>query len=95
MGKSIKNTYAVVVTELDPRFQRFVSNTYSWQGKASDKMLAKWVIEFARSFQPGGTNYHISLALGYVPAPCKAKIVTNNRQRYTMATWEAAPFQVF
>lgn len=95
MGKSTKSTYAVVITEYDPRFQRTVSNTYSWQGRASDSMLAKWVVEFARSFQPGGANYHISQALGYVPAPCKAKIVTNNRQRYTMATWEAAPFQVF
>lgn len=95
MGKSVTPTYQVVVTEYDPRYGRTVSNTYAWRGRATDSLLAKWIANFAESFQPGGVNYHISTALGYVPAPCKAKIVTNNRQKYTQATWEAATFQVF
>lgn len=63
-------------------------------GKPTYDNLVKFIREYARSLEAGGTNEHISKALGYVPYPNWAKIV-RQKDGVVMAEWKAAPFQVY
>ena len=66
-------------------------------GQPNDDNLERWVMGYAKSLELGGVNEHISKSLGYIPYPKSAyvKAQTGARAGDIVATWEAAPFQVF
>lgn len=69
MGKSHTPTYRV----------EYVDQTGThyaiWTGRATEARLAAWRRRHNDSVQPGGVNWHLSLALGIVPHISYARIV--------------------
>lgn len=65
-----------------------------WQGRATQARLLAWVRSYAASLKLGGVNQHISLALGHIPYPTRARIV-NQYTGEAVAEWQAAAFEVW
>jgi hypothetical protein len=87
MGRSIKPKYRIILDN---------APAMGWKGPANDKLLAEWIRAYGKSLEMGGSNVHISLGLGYIPYPNKARIETNVRSYPTIvATWQAGMFQVW
>lgn len=65
----------------------------TWSGRASDSILRRYINAYIQSMKPGGSNYHISKSLGYIPVPNRARLV-RQRTGKVVATWESPPFMV-
>lgn len=63
-------------------------------GRPTDATLSKYVFTYAKSLEPGGCNWHLSQALGVLPYPTAAKVIRQATGE-VVATWRAAPFQVY
>ena len=61
------------------------------KGKPDDRKLEAWVYRHVDSLKLGGCNEHISVALGYIPIPHRARIV-NQFTGDIVATWKATMF---
>ena len=66
----------------------------AWKGKASAQALEQWVFSYSKSLELGGVNQHISLSLGHIPYPNKARIVRQSNGE-VVAEWKAGLFQVY
>jgi len=65
-----------------------------WRGKATQKRLEEYVMQYGKSLELGGANEHISKSLGYIPYPNKAILIRQSTNE-VVATWQAAMFQVW
>lgn len=94
MGKSYKPKYIILVSEGNGKA---VHTPMTWpkeMGQPTDAKLSNWVETYNASLKIGGANEHLSKALGYMPILNSAWVVTNDRNRYTLATWKAPMFMV-
>lgn len=62
-------------------------------GEPNEDNLAKYVMLHAKSFEPGGANFHISRAAGHVVYPKNAAIL--NLDTGELVAWKAGMFQVY
>lgn len=65
-----------------------------WQGEATSKLLEQRILEYAKTLQIGGVNYHLTKARGFIPYPTKAAIL-NMDTNEIVVEWKAAMFQVW
>ena len=61
-------------------------------GKPTYENLVKYIEAYNKSLELGGSNQHISKALGYIPYPTWARIV-RQADGVVMAEWKAPLFQ--
>ena len=87
MGKSYTPTYRLEFNDGKPQMQ-------AWKGRATDQALEQWIYSYAKSLELGGVNQHISLSLGHIPYPNKARIVRQSNGE-VVAEWKAGLFQVY
>lgn len=87
MGKSYTPIYRLEFNDGAPRVQ-------AWKGRANAGTLERWVVSYAKSLELGGCNEHISLSLGHIPYPRKARIVRQATGK-VVAEWQAGMFQVY
>jgi hypothetical protein len=90
MGKSYTPTYRV-----EERAQGVAPYTYAWRkedGRPTIANLEKRIMSYAKSLEKGGVNEHLSK--NFIPYPTFARIVRQATGE-VVATWKAAPFQVY
>lgn len=63
-------------------------------GAPSEKNLEAFVERYARSFQKGGINYHVTQRRGYYKHPSKARIVCQETNKI-LAEWKAPAVKVW
>lgn len=85
MSKSITPTYRIVIDETLPMV---------WRGPVSQDKLDAYIKAYAKSLELNGVNEHISLRLGFIPYPTKAEVI-HQKTGAIVASWHAAPFQVW
>ena len=85
MGKTVTPTYRLEI------YERARRSSMAWSGKPSQAALAKYIRRYIKSLQKGGVNYHISLSLGHIPIPTKARIV-RQKTGDVVTTWVAPSF---
>jgi hypothetical protein len=62
-------------------------------GRPTEENLEKWRRDYNRSFNPGGSNWHVSEAVGHVIHISKARIV-RQKSGQVVATVRASMFEV-
>ena len=67
----------------------------SYRHKATDADAEKFRQGLNKSFQPGGVNYHLSEAAGYILHASKVEVLRNVKHAYVVATASAPMFEVF
>lgn len=86
MGRTTTTKYAL---EIDG------STSRCWYvGKPTVANLNRYVAEYMKSLEPGGSNVNISKALGFVPYPNWARIVVNDGSRSVVVEWKAPMFML-
>lgn len=95
MGKSYIPKYRLEIVSHNPFTGARKVDKASWhhKGRITEKVLEKYMIEYIESLKPGGVNYHISKALGYMPIPTEACIV-NQYTEEVVVSWKAPAFMV-
>ena len=98
MGKSYTPKYAVSLWDNGQIAGSFFpAMQMAWSvkdyGKPTSDNLAKYVGKMNASMQPGGVNYGISEAKGFIVA-CHKAVIHNQFTGETYATWNAPMFQV-
>lgn len=68
-------------------------HSQAWDGKPSQKALEDWRLMMNKSFQPGGSNWHVSQAFNSIPSIFYASIVRQS-DRKVMFTTKAPMFEV-
>jgi hypothetical protein len=91
MGRSYTPVYRLEFYEGRPEKGCMVQ---AWKGKATTQALEQWVFSYSKSLELGGVNQHISLSLGHIPYPNKARIVRQSNGE-VVAEWKAGLFQVY
>lgn len=80
MGKSITPKYRVECRD-QGGWQRAC-----WRGLPTEHRLEQWRQAMNETFQPLGTNWQVSVGLGYVPHISHAKIVRQKDARVVATT---------
>lgn len=94
MGKSITPPYRIeMYDQRDQAFPHKIAWNVKFDGRATDKNLARWIQAYTDSLKVDGANKHISKALGYMPIPFRAWIV-DQRTGATVARWIAPAFML-
>lgn len=95
MGKSVTPPYRLEMSGTTHSAWR-VKEQYGipGDGQPNDANLMRYLLSFAASLKLGGTNQHISKALGYIPYPTWARII-RQRDGKIMASWIAPAFMVW
>lgn len=63
-------------------------------GQPNDANLMRYLLAYVNSLKPGGSNYHVSKALGYIPYPTWARIVRQSDNKI-MTSWVQPMFFVW
>lgn len=87
MGRTVTPTYRMEYWDQGGHHQQ------AWSGRPTNANLAKYIRAHIKSLKKGGVNYHVSLALKYIPVPHKARIV-RQKTGDVVATWKAPSFMV-
>jgi len=66
----------------------------SWKGRATEAKAEKLRKTLNYSFNPGGCNYHVSKAVGYIIHVSEVKVVRNDRSGEVVAMAKAPMFEV-
>ena len=90
MGRSYTPKFIVVTTENTGQIQQM-----EWKGGApTEKKLQAWLDVYNASFQPGGVNFPISQARGFVVFASKAVIRRNQTCGEVLVTFNMPLFSV-
>ncbi len=63
-------------------------------GQPTLSNLKKVLVDYAKSLELGGVNYHITKAFGYVPYPTWAKVIRQSDHE-VMASWRQGDFEIY
>lgn len=88
MGRVLTPKYYAVVYDQKGAFEIF------WKGHATDKRAEAKRRAMNRSFNPGGANFHVAEALGFIPHVYKLEVVRNDGSNTVVATANAPMFEV-
>lgn len=95
MGRSVTPPYRLEMSGVTASAWR-VKTQYGipGDGTPNDANLMRYLLAYVNSLKLGGSNQHISKALGYIPYPTWARIVRQS-DGHVMASWTAPPFMVW
>jgi len=91
MGKSITPKYRIEIKDNSLNYLD-MPLAMAWNcGKPTTKKLEEYIYKLIDSYKIGGCNEHISLTLGYMPIPNKARII-NQKTGDIVIEWNAPVF---